>query len=210
LSLIKIEDIDARSAWGLWKIEESFSDLIQMADMEGGHKFQNIGKSVKKNQESVTGWVLIKYLSQHYGIEYHGIIKDEHNKPFLAKDQAHISIAHSFPYVAAQLHLDKPVGIDIENFTDKILKIEHKYLNEQEILDANHELAKLMVYWSAKEALYKIHGRKKISFEEQLEINPFELQQSGILEGKIINNHTIEIIELFFKVVDDYVTVYTL
>lgn len=210
MSLVKIEDIDARSAWGLWKIEESFSDLIQMAKTEAGNKFQHIGKSNKKNQESVTGWVLIKYLSQHYGIEYHGIRKDEHNKPYLVKDHAHISITHSFPYVAAQLHLDKPVGIDMENFTDKILKIEHKYLNEQEIFDANHEITKLMVYWSAKEALYKIHGRRKITFNEQLEINPFELQHSGILEGKIIYDHTIVIIELFFKVADDYVMVYTL
>ncbi len=210
MSLIKIEDIDARSAWGLWKIEESFSDLIHMTGTETEHKFQNIGKNNKKNQESVTGWVLIKYLSQHYGIEYQGIRKDEHNKPHLAKDHAHITITHSFPYVAAQLHLDKPVGIDLENFTDKILKLEHKYLNEQEIFDANHDLTKLMVYWSAKEALYKIHGRRKISFNEQLEINPFELQNSGILEGKIIYDHTIERIELFFKVADDYVMVYTL
>jgi len=66
LSLVKIKDIDARSAWGLWKIEESFSDLINMAKTEAGNKFQNIGKSNKKNQESVTGSVLIKYLSQHY------------------------------------------------------------------------------------------------------------------------------------------------
>ena len=98
----------------------------------------------------------------------------------------------------------------MENFNDKILKIEHKYLNEQEIFDANHELIKLMVYWSAKEALYKIHGRRKISFSEQLEINPFEIQNTGILEGKIICDRIIERIELLFKVTDDYVMVYTL
>ncbi len=210
MSLVKIEDIDARCAWGLWKIEESFTDLVNLAGKEAEHKFQNIGKNNNKNLESITGWVLIKYLSQHYGIEYHGVRKDEHNKPHLAKDHAHISITHSFPYVAVQLHLDKPVGIDLEKFTDKILKLEHKYLNEQEVFDANHNLTKLMVYWSAKEALYKIHGRRRISFNEQLEINPFELRKSGILEGKIIYDRVIESIELFFKVADDYVIVYTL
>ena len=43
MSLVKIEDIDARSAWGLWKIEESFTDLVHMAGKEAEHKFQNVG-----------------------------------------------------------------------------------------------------------------------------------------------------------------------
>ena len=211
MPLESIHLINEESSWATWKISEEIGHFFLNLNLqdEEMHSLDLISNHYKKLEWLATR-ITTKSLIEHLGIDYAGMTKDEHGKPHLNNDTGYISVTHSFPYVAAQLHLDKPVGVDLEKFSDKILKIEHKYLNEQEIFDSNHELIKLMVYWSAKEALYKIHGRRKISFKEQLEINPFELQHSGILEGKIINDRTIEIIELFFKVADDYVMVYTL
>lgn len=198
------------SAWALWELEESFNELVTQAGEIARSKFKTSAKNENKRKENITGWVLIKLLAEHFDINYQGIWKDDHNKPHLIGGKEHISITHSYPYVAAQLHLEKPVGIDLENVTDKILKLEHKFLNEQETFDARHNVVKLMVYWSAKEALYKIHGRRSLIFKEQLEIAPFELETSGVLYGSIYENRMIEKVELYYKIDDRFLMVYTL
>lgn len=97
-----------------------------------------------------------------------------------------MSISHSFPYATAIIHAEKPVGIDIEQPRDKILRIAEKFLNPKERDFAGNDLELLSILWSAKEVLYKIHGRKKLTFKQHLFIQPFEKRIDGIIRCSIV------------------------
>ncbi len=108
-------------------------------------------------------------LSNHLGFRYFVVKKDAFGKPFLEKYPHHLSLSHSFPYVAAQLNYDQPVGIDLEQPKAKILKIAPRIFSPIELADAGTDVIKHTVYWCAKEAMYKIHGKGNLHFFESTE-----------------------------------------
>ncbi len=127
-----------------------------------------------KRREFLAGRALVKTLAEKVGVEYSGIRKDEQGKPFL-KDQTHeISLSHSSPYVAAQIHPSHAVGIDIEQPKEKLLRVAPRVLSPSEESDAGNDVVKHCVYWCAKEAMYKLYGKRGLHFNTQLNVNPFE------------------------------------
>ena len=57
-------------------------------------------------------------------------------------------------------------GIDIEYRSDRVKRIRSRFLapEEEQNIDTAHEEEHLLVYWCAKEALYKLAGRKRWIF----------------------------------------------
>ncbi|MGL1885805.1 MAG: 4'-phosphopantetheinyl transferase superfamily protein [Reichenbachiella sp.] len=113
---------------------------------------------------------LIRILCKEKGIHFHGIEKDKHGKPHLINSDHYISISHSYPYVACMLHLDKPCGIDIESPREQLVRIKNKYLNPEELVICQDNIDTLCQYWCAKETVYKIFGRKNLSFKQDIKI----------------------------------------
>lgn len=113
---------------------------------------------------------------------------DESGKPSLADNISRISISHSKSHVAVIAHPSREVGIDIEDATDKFLKLYKRFLGEQEQSDLGNgnDIRKLQIAWSAKEALYKIIGLQAVDFANQLQVLPFEFKTEGIIQVKHI------------------------
>ncbi len=82
-------------------------------------------------------------------------------------------------------------------------------LSSQEIKDAGENIVKHCVYWCAKEAMYKIYGKRGLHFESQLNLDPFRLQSFGELRGYINADNLTSEISLGYTVQSDYVMVYT-
>lgn len=135
---------------------------------------------------------------------------DEKGKPFLRNDSRHISISHSRGKLAIIINESESTGIDIELVRDKVLKIKHKYLSESELVDANDDIEKLLIYWAAKETLYKIYGLKEVDFIKNLFVNPFTKTNLGLIVGKINMPQFKEEFELNYQLLDNYVLVYAL
>lgn len=115
------------------------------------------------------------------------ITKDETGKPVVKDAALHISLSHSKTLAAAIVSEQHQVGIDIETIHPRIERIAHKFLTQQELeAITNNKIETLLLYWSAKEALYKLYAKKQLEFTTQLIVQPFQLQQSGILKGSII------------------------
>lgn len=96
-----------------------------------------------------------------------------------------MSITHSHHFSAIILS-NEPVGIDIEMQRDKILKIAHKFVNDEELerlqkMDTNDYIKKLTVKWGAKEAIFKIRNEKGISFKDHIQVAPFKLNEQETL-----------------------------
>lgn len=165
--------------------------------------------STQKRLEWISGRILIQHLTVLANIPFSGIHKDEFGKPFLKESTHHISLSHSYPYVAAQIHPGRSVGIDIEQPKQKLLKIAPRILDATELEDAGTNIVKHCIYWCAKEALYKVYGKRGLLFTNHLHVKPFELRGTGELQGWIDANEGQSFVDLCYIVTKDYVLVHS-
>ena len=173
--LKKISSTDFEIA--LWRIEEELSFFE-----EKFHAQPDI-----KNENKRLQWYASRYLVNEMLGGNSTIEKDANGKPVLKNSEAHVSISHTQQFAAVMFSKNKAVGIDLENINPKVERIAHKFLRDDEInaIAADERIGKLILYWSAKEALYKLHGKGEIEFATQLLIEPFELKPNGELKAEI-------------------------
>lgn len=150
-------------------------------------------------------YLLNKLLGEEIEIEY-----DAKGKPYLPKSSKHISISHSHDKLAIIINENEPTGIDIELIREKVLKIKHKFLSITELGDSKDDVEKLLIYWAAKETLYKIYGLKEVDFIEHLFVKPFTKHNSGVIIGQIKSPNFNETFELHYQLLENYVLVYAL
>lgn len=205
MPLRQIEWNADQHGWALWTIEETEQTLAEMALPDVCP--DNI-VSLSKRREWLGGRVLAKMLVEKAELPYLGLLKDEFGKPSLDQHSHHISLSHSFPFVAAQMS-DQPVGIDIEQPRAKLIKIAPRVFNSGEQRDAGTDIIKNCIYWCAKEALYKIHGLGGISFSKNLWVESFQRESSGDLLGTISPGKMIRQFKLHYVVEKEFVLVYT-
>lgn len=203
MPLRKFHQIESQSGWAVWHITENESQLssgiIGSVPDEIMHE--------KKRMEWLAGRQLLVTLCNHLGLRYFGIRKDEFGKPFLEKYPHHISLSHSFPFVAAQIDYDHPVGIDLEQPREKLLTIAPRIMSHAELQDAGTDIVKHCVYWCAKEAMFKIHGSGGLFFANHLIIDAFQLQSNGTLAGTIFDTNTSQKVSMNYFVEKEYVLV---
>lgn len=206
MPLSKIVWTEKQSGWALWYINEDEKTLSQAALPDVCP--EDIVSPFKR-LEWLAGRLLIRTLVEKAGLIYKGLYKDKFGKPFLCEYDHSISLSHSYPYVAAQLDQFHPVGIDVEQPKEKLLKIAHRVLNEEEIKDAGTNIQKHCIYWCAKESLYKIYGKRGLAFSEHMSIQPFELGQNGDLKGSFSVDGVDQFVNLEYSLDKDFVLVYT-
>lgn len=153
---------------GVWKIEETeefFKRNVPLhRDVTHPHK----------RLQHLAGRFLLQFLFPDFPYELIKIADTK--KPFLPDEQYHFSISHCGDYAAAIVSKDKRVGIDIEIPTEKILKIQHKFLSENEMKIFNNgtsitpDFRLLTLLWSAKEAVFKWYGDKAVEFKQDINL----------------------------------------
>lgn len=190
----------------LWRITENEEGLASLA---GPEVCPTEILHTLKRLEWLAGRATVKKVTEKMGFNYKGLEKDGFGKPFLIGLPHPVSLSHSYPYVAAQIHTFRPVGIDVEQPHEKLLKIAHRILNKEELRDAGSDRIKHCIYWCGKEALYKIYGKRSLVFANHLEIAPFPLASEGDLTGYIHLNERKEMIGLHYVVQSDFVLVYS-
>ncbi|NOT37643.1 MAG: 4'-phosphopantetheinyl transferase superfamily protein [Saprospiraceae bacterium] len=104
------------------------------------------------------------------------IIKNEFGKLVFKDSDSFLSISHSGNYTAYVLG-PREVGLDVQVYDKKILRILPKFLSESELAileemsDDEEKIHFGILYWSAKEAVYKAHGKRGIQFKTQIKLN---------------------------------------
>ena len=172
MPLYKTINVNKTTKVLIWKISESFEDLSFGIDLT-----ENSQKRVDsmKSELHQRGFLSVRHLLKETDLIDSDLYYDEFGKPHL-KNGKHISITHSFTFSGIIISDEISVGIDIEMQRDKILKIAHKFTPFQEYKTiANHTalVSKLTIVWGAKESLYKIYGKKKLRFLENIYIEDF-------------------------------------
>ena len=196
--LIRKEYIDKDCMLGIWKITETRDELLNMlsiTNQELAHKYLS---NIKSNQRSLE-WLSSRLLLQILTNDNKTV---EHTK----QGQSHqISISHSKDFAVVILHKHKKVGVDIENYSHRILKVEKRFISEYEYIDPNNRILHLILHWCTKETLYKLMDSTNIIFKKHLHIHPFEIADKGV----IIANETFTdegiIFNIHYEVYPDYV-----
>lgn len=119
-----------------------------------------------------------------FGFEH--IHYDSHGAPFI-EQEGFISISHSKNLVGIAVNSNYRVGMDLEPHRPNILSVAHKFLTkrERELFDCENPITVTKI-WSAKEALYKLAGRKEIIFAKEL-----------LLEDILSNDKWVGVIDNF-------------
>lgn len=172
--------INETTRLGVWKIEETeefFKGTVpQHRDVTHPHK----------RLQHLAGRFLLQFLFP--GFPYELIRIADTRKPFLPDEQYHFSISHCGDYAAAIVSKDKRVGVDIEIPVGKILRIQNKFLSQQEKQIFNiqysmtnihlrndseltiHDSRLTTLLWSAKEAVFKWYGDGGVDFSEHINL----------------------------------------
>lgn len=203
----KIED----AIVALWQIDESLENLtseIILSDEEQQKYLQLL------HPQRQLEWLVIKKMLIEIMPEPVSLYYDEYGKPYILNSPKQISISHSKDKVCIILR-NRAVGIDIEMIQPKINNIKHKFLVKQEIEEVekspqDHQLEKLYVYWCVKESLYKLHGKRNISFVEDILLDPFDYRPKGIAKAKIRVNRIEQEYELHYERINNFMMAYTL
>lgn len=183
----------------VWQIEEDYSFFE--------NKFHSSPEIKNENQR--LQWYATRHLTNELLGFQDEILKDEFGKPFLKSSEKKISLSHTSQFAAVILSKNFEVGIDLEAIHPKVERIAHKFLREDEInsIKPEEKIQKLILYWSAKESLYKLHGQKQLEFKTQLLIKPFELKSSGTLNAEI-KTEMSEFVNMQYEFFNNHVMTY--
>jgi phosphopantetheinyl transferase len=175
---------------GVWEITESLPDLSRAfrgspADLTEAEGIAHPQKLL----EFLASRVLLRHLTEAAGLPYQGLTKDEFGKPTLhGHAHWHLSLTHGTRLAAGVLHPTHPVGIDLEQPRESLRRVAPRVLSPAELAHAAGNLDRLTVYWTAKEAMYKLYGKRGLFFREKLFVAPFEAA-SGEALGWIQHTH---------------------
>ncbi|MBR4840524.1 MAG: 4'-phosphopantetheinyl transferase superfamily protein [Paludibacteraceae bacterium] len=206
--LFSKEHFDDDSILALWKMDESEEELLSYFDIRQAEYREYIGKFPfkKRRQEFLTSRVMLKVLLDCEN----EICHDEDGKPSIEGNPMKISISHTNGYLAMLLHSHAIVGIDIEQKREKIFRVKNRFLSTDEIAHTSHknEMDHLLLQWSAKESMFKMMNQRDIDFQQDLHIEPFILEDSGIFYGNESKTEEKIRFELYYRIYEDFVMVW--
>jgi phosphopantetheinyl transferase len=193
--------------WGIWKIEESWQELLcQFEQPQTYLPFLDQRKSESRKAE----WLAVRLLLKELTGTETAVSYRDNGAPYLPDSSFYISISHTKGYAAVLLSHDKPVGIDIEYYSERVHRINSRFLNENEIklLGENPTTNELLVCWSAKETVFKLTEQKTADLQKDIQIidfKPSESKNNGFLT--VIENLTPQssVFQINYLITPDFV-----
>ncbi|WP_294470335.1 4'-phosphopantetheinyl transferase superfamily protein [uncultured Bacteroides sp.] len=162
-----LEHREGNIQWAVWKMEESLEALLLLLpDVQRITRSQEIQRFTSERRKME--WLSVRVLLYSMLQEDKEISYSTEGKPYLADNSSFISISHTKGYVAVILGSVAPVGIDIEQYGQRVHRVSDRYIRQDEQVEPSRNLnwnkAKgdmgditwsLLLHWSAKEAIYK-------------------------------------------------------
>jgi len=211
MAIVWYKDLGEETRLAIWKIEESEEDLRKKLVLNTQELLFVDGiRNGKRTLHWLASRVLLRQLLRLGPEEYLDTRLDEHEKPFIFNKSFHFSISHSYDYAAVMVSRDHLVGLDIEQMSDKIVRIADKFmsLEEQSFISDSDRVAQLYACWSAKEAVYKLYGKKTISFKEHIHVHPFSFVGKGDISASLHKDSFFKNLLVHYEVFEGYMLAY--
>ena len=190
MPLVYQQNINATTKLGVWHIDEPEAFFLRKVNLQREIAHPN------KRLQHLAGRYLLKELYPDFPYELLQVA--DTRKPFLKNEAYHFSISHCGAYAAVIISNDNRVGIDVEQVTDKVERVKHKFLTaaEQELVTVAGNLPGMLQYaqvltaaWSIKESLFKWYGRGEVDFLRHLRINRLVIKEyEGVADCKFLKD----------------------
>ena len=190
MPVIVQKSISNNISLSIWSIEESLDFFLSNLRLTKNCE-QRLDKL--RSDEMKKQFLAVRKLIQLNGISLDSLSYSSEGIPFL-NNEKNISISHTKGFSAIAIS-PKPVGIDIQDFRDKILNISTKFINSEEIdLIDPSSIKELTLVWCIKEATYKIHRKAGLDFKSEIKIQSISdnLTHSIIKVEKLDKKHFFE------------------
>ena len=153
----------------IWKIVES-EDYLR-SDIKLTENCENRLNTIKSEQKRKQ-FLSIRKLFSFNNISLSELVYDSNGAPYL-KNGKKISISHTNNYAALVIS-DYNIGIDIQDYREKIISISDKFISayERQIIDVN-SVKELTLIWCIKESVFKIYKKPGLSFKKNIIIESF-------------------------------------
>lgn len=211
MPIIEKEYIGNHGVLGVWEITESLQELLSMIqfspeDVKIFKRFKN--KSRQKHWISYR-LAIREILGEDKILEFS---YDEHGKLYIANYNYKLSVTHSGNYAAVIISNKHNVGIDMEKITNRINELEDKFLAafERKRLPNVNRQKYLTAFWSAKETLFKLYGKRELHFGKNIFIDFKDINSKGSLIGKIKNPNFEKDYHISYRVFRNYMLVYAI
>ena len=174
MPLLYIERIDKRTQLGIWQ----FDDRTHIEDVCPPEVYNKI-KTMCNNRQKETAAVYA-LLNEMLGRGGWTTDHEDSGRPILRDSGLEIGISHTNNYASLIISESKRVAVDIEHVSDRICKIEEKFMRSDE-LEYSHTLIKpanipdnnhtnkaciLLLFWCAKETMYKFYSDNHLALHD--------------------------------------------
>ncbi len=175
----KGEDIDYQI--GLWKIEE------EIPFFESAFSYRSNAVHPERIKQQLAARMALYTVDNAF--PFHEVMILDGGKPVLRQPTSRFSLSHCKGFGAAIISKSKEVGVDIEPVSDRVLKIEKKFMNSHEfkLLDSFSYQDRILyatLFWSLKETMFKWWGKGGVDFSDHIQIQSFELKEKGSAQIK--------------------------
>lgn len=175
------KQIHASVSFCLWQIQETEAFFLENYFLDPLDLY-NI-KKIKLESRRLEKWACRAALAELIGDRNVFITYSKNGQPL--SEHGSISFSHTKDLALVVLS-DHPVGADIEKVTPKIVKLKHKFINQQEITVFDTEdPEEITLIWSAKEAIFKWYEKGNLDFSEDIVISKNPLKATLKKEKEI-------------------------
>lgn len=215
MPLLYIERIDEYTQLGTWQFD-ACTHIENVCPPE----VCNNTRTMCNNRQKETAAVYA-LLNEMLGRGGWIIDHEDSGKPILRHSDMEISISHTKNYASIILSKQNRVAVDIEYISDRICKIEDKFMRgdeqaysrklmQQIAIAKNSNTNKaciLLLFWCAKETMYKYYSDEHLALQD---IKIEQITNNSIDNGNIICHNTLsgETKTLVYKVNDSTVLTY--
>lgn len=209
MPLVEIRKLRSANFLGVWRINEAeeyfHSELL--LDQDELNFLGSINHESRRKQWLASRLLIRKIINPKGQILMEW---DSFGKPVIVNYDFEVSISHCKDMVAVIVG-DKKSGIDIEKKTDRILRIAHKFVRQDELdfIEKAKEADYYLTIWAAKETMFKYMGGGGIDFKEHMRVWPFAMQNSGEFSMSFLKGEEMAI-KLSFEWIEDHILTYSI
>lgn len=194
MPLLRVTHIQPFVILGLWEMTEHPSEFPEWYE-EACRRYRAEGRQ----REYVCVRALLRQMTDN---DPSWTISHEQNGKPILRNGWHISISHTKGFCTVIISPDQEVAVDIEYTSNRVEKIAHKFIREDEKADTIEEM---LIHWSAKETMYKLYSDDRLGFEE-MRLLPFTLQKQGIVLTENLRRSTA--VEVSYEINSSFVLTY--